>query len=398
MDAGGSRGDAGNWEDTETGSRRREADLLSLHEGVGAPRRRFRGRGGDISGGGASNGSGLSRLILLKTLWRGLWSRDGAVRLPDSDDEDERLGNSDEEEGLLAEDDGSGSTNHDHLLVDTNGVSIANGRNHAFDSSRHSPATATSPVLFSVGEDEGMDGGAEMFASKSRRSKRRDGDDGSSKGSHSGAGDLPRRGSSTSSSSHSRTRSLQHSYSASQVPLPSSPATSIAPSLHSSEGKRSNSHSRGHKSHPSISSTSTSSSGKRRSKKKHRAPFPGQPEEFEGGNEGGYYQDENGQLQPYPSSYASPHAPLRAPPSPLEQEGQWFEDEAGQQFFVPAGHLLPATDTDPYPSSPLEYSLPPGGDYVASTDAMVSSPQGLLPPFSLSHAPNGEVERASVEV
>lgn len=56
----------GNWEDAEARASRREADLLSLHEGVArggaGPRRRWRGRGGDISGSGSTAGapSGLT--------------------------------------------------------------------------------------------------------------------------------------------------------------------------------------------------------------------------------------------------------------------------------------------------------------------------------------------------
>lgn len=49
----------GNWEDAEARATRREADLLSLHEAVGggpAARRRWRGRGGDISGSGHGGG------------------------------------------------------------------------------------------------------------------------------------------------------------------------------------------------------------------------------------------------------------------------------------------------------------------------------------------------------
>jgi len=80
------------WQEYEARDARREADLLSLHEGVGggdfsaaaARRRTARGRGGDISGGGADEGSGLTRWTLFKSWWRG---GGGEIRLGDSDDE-----------------------------------------------------------------------------------------------------------------------------------------------------------------------------------------------------------------------------------------------------------------------------------------------------------------------
>ncbi|GAA5890634.1 hypothetical protein JCM8208_004943 [Rhodotorula glutinis] len=80
------------WQECEARDARREADLLSLHEGVGggdfsaaaSRRRTARGRGGDISGGGADEGSGLTRWTLFKSWWRG---GGGEIRLGDSDDE-----------------------------------------------------------------------------------------------------------------------------------------------------------------------------------------------------------------------------------------------------------------------------------------------------------------------
>ncbi|GAA6009218.1 hypothetical protein JCM10207_004311 [Rhodosporidiobolus poonsookiae] len=70
----------------------RPDDVLSLHEGIGgeAPRLRLRSRGGDISGGGASDGSGLTRWTLFKSWWRG-GKTGGAIRLPDSDGEEDDL-------------------------------------------------------------------------------------------------------------------------------------------------------------------------------------------------------------------------------------------------------------------------------------------------------------------
>ncbi|GAA5848350.1 hypothetical protein JCM9279_001020 [Rhodotorula babjevae] len=84
------------WQEYEARDARREADLLSLHEGVGgsdfstaaARRRTARGRGGDISGGGADEGSGLTRWTLFKSWWRG---GGGEIRLDDSDEERDDL-------------------------------------------------------------------------------------------------------------------------------------------------------------------------------------------------------------------------------------------------------------------------------------------------------------------
>ena len=56
-----------------------------------APRSRQRRRGGDISGGGTDTGSGLTRWTLFRSWLRG---GQGAVQLPDSEDEAENNGNS----------------------------------------------------------------------------------------------------------------------------------------------------------------------------------------------------------------------------------------------------------------------------------------------------------------
>lgn len=89
----------GEWDDA---TRRREADLLSLHEGItfsstrhvqGGRRGRRRYTGGDISGGGAEEGSGLSRWKLFKS-WLGGERR--GIRLPDDDQEEEEGNLSDE--------------------------------------------------------------------------------------------------------------------------------------------------------------------------------------------------------------------------------------------------------------------------------------------------------------
>ncbi|GAA5924154.1 hypothetical protein JCM3775_005607 [Rhodotorula graminis] len=85
------------WQEYEARDARREADLLSLHEGIGggdfsaaaSRRRTARGRGGDISGGGADEGSGLTRWTLFKSWWRG---GGGEIRLDDSDDERDEPG------------------------------------------------------------------------------------------------------------------------------------------------------------------------------------------------------------------------------------------------------------------------------------------------------------------
>lgn len=77
--------------DVEEGarSRRRQADLLSLHEGTegrsrASSTRRTRHGRGDISGGGAVEGSGLSRTALFWSWWRGTRGR---IRLSDGDDD-----------------------------------------------------------------------------------------------------------------------------------------------------------------------------------------------------------------------------------------------------------------------------------------------------------------------
>lgn len=415
----------GNWEDAEQRRSRREADLLSLHEGVGATRRSRRG-GGDVSGSGMAPGSGLSRWTLLKSWWKGT----GAVRLPDSDDEggrsdledgdltrdeeiadavslegnlllqrgppptyspaqseattandeerDERrarrrarraareLGISVEEfdEGAIAEPSdlldtpvletprrsrkhgkGTSHTSTDSrdpefVLVDTSHVKSVSNGSHGFDFGPASP-------LHAVGEDEGMDGGDELFGSKKaeRRRRRENGETTSSKGSHSASGDGSANG-----SSRSRSRRLlpvqtqqPHLLSPSLVPLPSSPSASSSGTAYPSsagESKRPR-----HRQHPSISSTSTSSSGRRRTKK-HRSPLEGQPEGSEADayvpQEGSsaYYQDEHGQLQ------LSPHA--QAP----SEGGQYFLDDAGAPYWVPH------SQQQAYFPSPLDYSLP----------------------------------------
>ncbi|BGP17024.1 hypothetical protein JCM10213_000341 [Rhodosporidiobolus nylandii] len=95
----GTNGQGDGWDDAVYEGR--EADALSLHEGVGGsggtsfssssssssssrPRRRI-ARGGDITGGGADTGSGLTRWMLLKSWWRG--NGEGRIRLPESEDE-----------------------------------------------------------------------------------------------------------------------------------------------------------------------------------------------------------------------------------------------------------------------------------------------------------------------
>jgi hypothetical protein len=95
----------GNWEDADSRRERREADLLSLHEGLlgsesdagTAERRARRVRGGDISGSGAVLGSGLSRWTLLRSWWKGT----GRVVLTPEDEGDDDPGGdlTDDEEG-----------------------------------------------------------------------------------------------------------------------------------------------------------------------------------------------------------------------------------------------------------------------------------------------------------
>ncbi|KAL8292239.1 hypothetical protein RQP46_001705 [Phenoliferia psychrophenolica] len=445
----GSRSEAnvpGNWEDAEERASRREADLLSLHEGVvgaGTARRRWTGRGGDISGSGSVAGSGLSRWTLLRSWWTGR----GAVRLADSDDEGDDRVLTDEEDGQLTFDEAiashgdgdadarplpasffpqtpptpttapepaeetaeeraqrraqrrarrrarelglsieefdggaaaepgellvtplldvptgsrsrgartaassssGGSTDPDFVLVDTNGSRhLANG-SHGFDWTG-----APSPVpLTPVEDDGGMDGGDELFGrekeKKERRSRRKRGtDEGGS--SHSGDGTRRGVGSSTGSSGHSHSRSSRSQAStahtsilASQVPLPSSPSQSHY--SHSSPDP--NRPRNRHRSHPSTSTTSTSasSSGRRRTKT-HASQLPDQAELPESPQ---YYQDANGQIQPFPVHQGQP--------------GQWFVDDAGQHVFVPLAALAPhqqqQQQPQPYYPSPLDFSLP----------------------------------------
>ena len=388
----------GNWEDAEQRRNRREADLLSLHEGVGATRRSRRG-GGDVSGSGMSPGSGLSRWTLLKSWWKGT----GAVRLPDSDEEE---GRSDQEDGDLTRDEDTadavplegdlllhrgppptyspthseatttndedreerrarrrarraarelglsveefdeGATAEPTDLLDTpvletprrsrrqgkgtSHTSSADSRDPQFvlvdpslvksvSNGSHGFDFGSPSQLRIVGEDEGMDGGDELFGSKKaeRRRRRENGEGSSSKGSHSASGEGSANG-----SSRSRSRRLlpvqtqqPHLLSPSLVPLPSSPSASSSGTAYPSsagESKRPR-----HRQHPSISSNSTSSSGQRRTKK-HRSPLERQPEGSEADayfpQEGSsaYYQDEHGQLQ------FSPHA------QPESEAGQYF--------------------------------------------------------------------------
>jgi hypothetical protein len=66
--------------------RRREMDLLSLHEGIGldsAPTRKIRRGTGDITGGGANEGSGLSRWTLFLSWLR---SKRNRIKLPEDED------------------------------------------------------------------------------------------------------------------------------------------------------------------------------------------------------------------------------------------------------------------------------------------------------------------------
>jgi hypothetical protein len=66
--------------------RRREMDLLSLHEGIGldsAPTRKIRRGTGDITGGGANEGSGLSRWTLFLSWLRSPRNR---IKLPEDED------------------------------------------------------------------------------------------------------------------------------------------------------------------------------------------------------------------------------------------------------------------------------------------------------------------------
>ncbi|KAK4701681.1 hypothetical protein P7C70_g4552, partial [Phenoliferia sp. Uapishka_3] len=471
----------GNWEDAEVRASRREADLLSLHESVAEDgptrRRRWRGRGGDISGSGSvagtsslemqqargmlnlcarMKGSGLSRWTLLRSWWSG---GKGAVRLPDSDDEEEiaylEHGTDDEEgqrtfdeaiisvgagesdarplsvshfappalqvppapldesqpedreerrakrrarrrarelglsiqefdEGAAAEpgelpdtpllevpaggrrrnntwtqtSSSSGSTEPDFVLVDTGAKQATNG-SHGF-----LWAETASPV----DEQQAMDGGDEMFGreKKERRSRRRAAEEGTS----SQSGDGTRRGGSStsgsgnsrshSSRSHTSTAQTSTSLKASQVPLPGSPSDESYRDSSSQSQSRPR-----HRSHPSMSSNSnsTSSYGRRRTRTHHH---PTQlSDQFEAPESQQYYQDENGQIQPYPSP------------------GQFYVDETGQEYFVP----VVADPRNQYYPSPLDFSSPHSDvaqqqqnyDHIGTLPSSLSTSYNLLP-------------------
>jgi len=104
------------WDTLAPGSARADArdddvDAMSLHSNVGASSRRprqarRRGRG-DISGGGDTEGSGLSRWTLLKSWFA--TSRTGRIRLPDGELEEEPtafgLGDEAEEDAMSISED-----------------------------------------------------------------------------------------------------------------------------------------------------------------------------------------------------------------------------------------------------------------------------------------------------
>lgn len=69
------------WQPSDPSSR--PSDLLSLHSNP-AGRRRARRGGGDVSGSGGNDGSGLSRWTLVKAWWT--WDAKGRIRLEESED------------------------------------------------------------------------------------------------------------------------------------------------------------------------------------------------------------------------------------------------------------------------------------------------------------------------
>ncbi|KAM0749139.1 hypothetical protein T439DRAFT_335690 [Meredithblackwellia eburnea MCA 4105] len=477
---GGETGLDGNWEDGDARSARREADLMSLHEAIQSPassnrRRRLRGRGGDISGSGSSEGSGLTRWTLFISWWKGR----GAIRLDDSDDEDQpdRIGvdtfddqsshlafneaiatlgdgesdarplaaslfggddephappplsdagdteyyyeeeNEEQREarkarrrarrrakelGLsLEEFDGGAVAEPEELpetplleVPQTSGGGSRNGKSRrsktnstSSSGSRDRDATVTYanqgpvPGLLSVTEQE-VDGGDDLFAVSDRSSRKSRRNAEGTDGSSSASGDSRRRGSATSGGSGRRSvaSTSQTSIPATQVPLPSSPPTSHDPSRPR------------HRSRASISSTSTSSSaGQRKSKRALASPLPTQSETYESPLEVPlpadiqYYQDEYGQLHAVPAT-----------------GGQWFVDEAGQQFFVPQQAIdeqqyLAAQTAEPqqmvYPS-PLDFSLPPSSQPSQDSYAHI----GALPTENNETSGPADSVAAEVEV
>lgn len=132
------------------------SDALSLHEASGSVydedeaeggsrrRRRLRPRGGDVSGGGADTGSGLTRWTLLKSWWRG---GSGAIRLPDSEDEDEAANVNAQcsaSTGQFALEDADNEP--DAVSLELDDIALPPAPPFAFSSSSHPDPTPLSPV------------------------------------------------------------------------------------------------------------------------------------------------------------------------------------------------------------------------------------------------------------
>ncbi|GAA5928523.1 hypothetical protein JCM1841_003682 [Sporobolomyces salmonicolor] len=135
----------GSWNDQ---GRRTQDDLLSLHEGVGGTaRRRFRTRGGDITGGGANEGSGLTRWMLFKSWWRG----GGAIRLPDDDEAEVGSLRGTDEDGDDPRSftvDGADDSEADAVPLDVDSIAIPPAPAPLpSTASPHSPVPSESPTL-----------------------------------------------------------------------------------------------------------------------------------------------------------------------------------------------------------------------------------------------------------
>ncbi|GAA5997546.1 hypothetical protein JCM5350_004042 [Sporobolomyces pararoseus] len=357
----------------------REEDSWSLHsriEGSVGSSRRLRTRGGDISGGGASEGSGLTRWTLFKS-WLGRSTTrggEGAIRLEEDENETVRLDSEDqtgettfvldEEEDAVplqlnqleissersrsqtssTRSDGTTAAIHEEDEVDDRearrarrrakrrarelGISVQEfeqgvsapepqeadeedadstflqvqsqstrrSRSEKNSKSSRTSSSSTSSRSRDHGTSSTMptlleDGSGGGYSNESTRRSRNKSKKGPSDGDRH----------SNDSSSHSRRSRRNHDQLADphSIPLPVSPQFEVAPR---DSPKRSR-----HRSQPSTSTVSSSSTSCRPKKQPHLSPLHDPSQSVrEGGVE--YYEDENGQLQPYPSSlHESPH-------------------------------------------------------------------------------------------
>lgn len=288
---------------------------------------------------------------------------------------------------------GSGSPFDFVVLPESTGIKQLTNGSHGFDFNLAAGGKSTLQVEAGVEaeEEEGMDGGEELFGEPKRaRSSSRRSRTSSSKGSHSGESSLRGSGSASRSQSQSqigRNQLPSHlSYdhlSPSLVPLPSSPTTSSSSQPFSQE---SSSHRpRPHHRPPTTSSISSHNSSNRRShrSKKHQSPLEDQPELSDGaGDETDFINSEEVQYRPDATGQLQPHQ------VPEAEQGQFFLDpETGHEFWVSNSQLQlqysqqqveqqlqssswapsssPRFDASPYPQS--SYVAPDQFDSYANT-------------------------------